>query len=294
MKKKKPKAKISFLLVGLLSTSLIALAVSLITLPFSRPQQSPQTSTPIATPSAEKTSNFPKKEEYIPQIAGNQARVPILMYHYIGNNPNPQDKARDSVSLGPDKFDEEMKYLSDHGYHTITLDTLYPALKTKTTLPDKTLILTFDDGYMDFYYNAYPILQKYRLQATVFIPTALMNQGYYLTWDQIKEMASSGFITFGSHSIHHWHLTTLDQTTLDSELQESKKILTEKLGVPINFIAYPYGSVDARVIQATQKAGYVGAVGTWPSKFQSEGTIYNMPRLRIGGGIDLQTFISLL
>ncbi|MFH0936777.1 MAG: polysaccharide deacetylase family protein [Candidatus Daviesbacteria bacterium] len=235
-----------------------------------------------------------KAEEYVPQIIGHQVRVPILMYHYIGENPDPKDTARNSISLGPTKFEEEMKYLRDNGYNTITLDTLYPALKDLITLPNKSVILTFDDGYMDFYYNAYPILSKYGLHATVFIPTNLMNQGYYLTWAQIKEMSSSGLITFGTHGVHHYHFTSLSTQDLDFELSESKKILQDNLGIPINFVAYPYGSANYSVIEATKKAGYMGALGTWANKIQSEGTLYNMPRLRIGGGLDLQNFINLL
>lgn len=250
-----------------------------------KPSPSPQ---PTLTPIPSKA-----EEPNIQATWGNQVRIPILMYHYIGNNPKPEDKARDSISLGPDRFEEQMKYLKDNGYTTITLDTLYPALKNQVTLPNKTLILTFDDGYMDFYYNAYPILQKYGMKATVFIPTALMNQGYYLTWEQIKDMSSSGLITYGAHGVNHYHMTTLSAESLDFELAESKKVLQEKLGIPINFFAYPYGSVDTRVIKATKKAGFIGAVGTWASKIQSEGTTLNMPRMRVGN-IDLPTFISLL
>lgn len=78
------------------------------------------------------------------------------------------------------------------------------------------------------------------------------------------------------------------------ELTESKRILEETLGVPVNFLAYPYVSTDQTTIDLTKKAGFIGAVGTWPDKIQSEGTIYNMPRLRISGGISLDNFAGLL
>ncbi len=231
---------------------------------------------------------------YAPQIFGKQVRVPILLYHYIGNNPDPKDSARDNISMGPDKFNEQMKYLSDNGYNTISLDTLYPTLSGTSTFPSKPVILTFDDGYMDFYYNAYPILKQYNLRATVFIPTALMNQGYYLTWDQIREMSVSGLITFGAHSVHHSNLPTLTADALKLELNGSKKVLQEILGIPVNFMAYPYGTVNSFVIKEVKTAGYLGAVGTWQSKIQSEGTMFNMPRLKVGGGMDLNQFIDLL
>lgn len=225
---------------------------------------------------------------------GYRVLVPILLYHYIGNNPIPTDKERDYLSIGPAAFEEQMRYLNENGYTAISLDTLYAGLKKQVTLPNKPVVITFDDGYMDFYYNVYPILRRFNLHAILFIPTGLMNQGYYLTWVQIKEMSASGLITFGSHSVHHLNLSTLQQSSLDFEITESKKVLQDQLGVPINFMAYPYGSTNERVIETTRKAGYFGATGTWGGKIQAEGTIYNMPRFKVGGGMTLSTFISLL
>ncbi len=119
---------------------------------------------------AQSTNNVPlptiqptkiqQKVNDVPQMSGYQLIVPILMYHYVGNNPNPADLQRDTLSISPNKFNEQMKYLSDNGYAAISLDTLYAGLKKQVTLPNKSIILTFDDGYIDFYYNAYPILIK--------------------------------------------------------------------------------------------------------------------------------------
>lgn len=245
-----------------------------------------QQSTPAA---ARKETSFA-----IPNHSGNQIKIPILMYHYVGNNPNPADRARDVLSIVPEKFDEQMKYLSDNGYVTISLDTLYAALKKQITLPSKPIVLTFDDGYIDFYYNAYPILRKYNFHATEFIPTGLMDQGYYLRWSQIQEMQASGLINFGAHTVHHSTLTSLPSDKIISELRESKAVLQEKLGVPVNFVAFPFGATNNLVIELTKQAGYLGAAGTWSSKIQSEGTIYDMPRIRINGSVSLKTFSELL
>lgn len=231
---------------------------------------------------------------YVPQFSGNQLRVPIILYHYLSDNPDPKDLARYGLSVGPAQFDEEMKYLADNGYTSMTFDSLYPAFKNPGLLPPKPVVITFDDGYSDFYYNAYPILKKYGINGTVFIPTALMNQGYYLTWNQIKEMAGSNLIHFESHGVHHYSYPSISHDTLVQELTESKKVLQDLLGVPINFIAYPYGTTDGSVIEAVKQAGYTGAIGTWPNKIQSEGTLYNMPRLKVGGGMDLKRFAELL
>jgi len=132
----------------------------------------------------------------IPYSTGKSVRVPILMYHYIGNNPNPADKARDILSTAPDIFDSQLGYLAKNGFTPITFDTMYAGLEGQVALPPKPIILTFDDGYIDFYVNAFPILRKYGFHAVSFIPTGLINQGYYLSWAQIKEMQSSGLISF--------------------------------------------------------------------------------------------------
>lgn len=231
---------------------------------------------------------------YVPQSVDYQLRVPILMYHYISNNPNPEDRARYSLSTPPDLFESEMKYLIENDYTTLTLDTLYVALQKSTTLPIKPVILTFDDGYIDFYINAFPILRRFNLHATVFIPTGLMNQGYYLQWSQIQEMQASGLVHFGAHTVNHAHLPALSADKILFELTESKRILQDKLGVPINFLSYPGGSTNSQIIELTKKAGYMGSVGTWAGLIQSKKTIYNMPRVRINGYIDLTRFINFL
>lgn len=271
---------------GLLSSNLVKL-------PFFLPKNA---ITSAATPTPKKDSVIKDQKSFytIPQTAGNQLRVPILMYHYVGNNPDPNDFKRDILSISPDKFEEQMKYLAENGYSAISLDTFYAALKKMITLPSKPVVLTFDDGYIDFYYNAYPILRRLNLHATVFIPTGLMEQKAYLTWSQINQMHSSGLISFGSHTVNHSTLPILPRESIVSELKESKQVLENKLGIPINFMAYPFGSSNSFVVELVREAGYLGAVGTWPGVIQSEGTIYNMPRMRVNGSIDFPEFIKLL
>lgn len=252
-----------------------------------------------ASPSATLTPAKPtptNKSQSTPIFKPNEfsLRIPILMYHYIGNNPNPADLQRDVLSITPDKFNEQMKYLNDNGYKTISLDTMYSYLINKTQVNPKTIILTFDDGYIDFFYNAFPILSQYNLSATVFIITGKVGTPAYLTWDQIKQIQNSNLITFQAHTVNHAYLTSLSIDSMDFELRESKKVLQEKLGIPVNFMAYPIGATDSLVIERARQAGYVGAVGTWLGDNQSMSVIYNIPRKRIRGNIDLATFISYL
>ncbi|MFA5933204.1 MAG: polysaccharide deacetylase family protein [Microgenomates group bacterium] len=242
-----------------------------------------------STPTIKRTS-----QALVPVFSGNQIKVPVLYYHYVGNNPNSADLQRDVLSISPDKFAEQMKYLKDNEYTTISYDTLYAAFGNPAILPSKPIILTFDDGYIDFYYNAYNIIRVNGLSATVFIPTGLVGEPSYLTWAMIQEMYSSGSIHFGAHSVHHYHLASLSPEAALKELTESKKDLQDRLGININYMAYPYGETSSGLVSLVQKAGYVGAIGTWSNKIQSQGTIYNSPRLRISGLIDINSFASLL
>jgi len=236
----------------------------------------------------------PKPQTETPVNYGKSIRVPILTYHYIGKNPDPADFARDSLSIDPELFDEQMGYLSRQGYNPIDLDTLLAGLSGSVILPPKPVVITFDDGYVDLYVNAFPILQKYRLKAVAFIPTGLVGTSYYASWDQLAEMSASGLISLQAHSIRHVNLVALSPEILAKELTESKKTLEEKFGKPVNFMAYPYGSSNAAVWAAVKKAGYLGALGTWSSPIISEGVIFDMPRVRIPGGATLSTFISKL
>jgi peptidoglycan/xylan/chitin deacetylase (PgdA/CDA1 family) len=218
--------------------------------------------------------------------------VPILMYHYIGNNPNPKDTARNTLSVAPDRFDTQLNYLSQNGYTPVSLNTLYAMYTGKAAYPTKPIVLTFDDGYIDFYHNAFPILSKYHFSAISFIPTGLMNQGYYMSWDQIKEIQKSGLVTFEAHSVSHSNMTLLSQAKLQQELSDSKKILTAQTGFPTNFIAYPMGLTNQVVQNAAIKAGFLGGLGTWEGK--ASGGSMNMPRIRITGQMDLKSFAAKL
>lgn len=228
----------------------------------------------------------------LPGVTFAQISVPILMYHYIGNNPNPKDTARNTLSVSPDKFDAQMGYLSKNGYTPISLDTLYGIFNKQTTAPGKPIVLTFDDGYMDFYYNAFPILSKYNFHAVSFIPTGLIGGGYYMSWDQIKQIQKSGLITFEGHTVHHVSLTSLSYEGALKELKVSKETLQNETGYPVNFVAYPNGASNYQVQDLARKAGFVGGVGTWFGKVNAPGT--NMPRIRITGLMTIEDFVSRL
>ena len=180
--------------------------------------------------------------------------VPVLNYHQIN------DRDENSLTVHTDEFDEQMKYLSDNGYHTITPEEMMDAWENGTPLPEKPVILTFDDGYVDNYKNAYPILEKYNLKGTIFLISDFIGTyPNYMTWAQVDEMQQSGLIDFESHTLSHPELDKIPADQVWHQLDSSKKALEWRLGKPINFIAYPCGSYDEELERMTKEAGYRAA-----------------------------------
>jgi peptidoglycan/xylan/chitin deacetylase (PgdA/CDA1 family) len=170
------------------------------------------------------------------------------------------------VHVSGDVFDQQLEALSKKGYKTIDFQQLYNAFSNGTSLPDKPVIITFDDGYLDNYEIAFPILRKYGFEATIFIPTDCVNKSEHtvfnrnplMSWSEIREMNEKG-ITFSSHTASHPHLTKLTDGEITDELARSKEKMESFFGQDCNFIAYPYGDYDLRVRNLTEKAGYLAA-----------------------------------
>jgi peptidoglycan/xylan/chitin deacetylase (PgdA/CDA1 family) len=172
----------------------------------------------------------------------NLKGIPILTYHCIDDNVWG-DKP---LFVSPGIFDEQMQYLKSQGYTAITFN----ELNRIDTLKNPILI-TFDDGYEDNFINAYPILKKYGLKATIFLIENKIGKPKHLTLKQIKQMHD--IIDFQSHTMTHPHLAKLSSAKINYELSESKKKLEYLLKKKINVIAYPYGSYDERVIKLAKK-----------------------------------------
>ncbi len=185
---------------------------------------------------------------------GTDRDVPILNYHQIN------DTAQNALTVNTEQFETQMKYLAEQGYHSITPTEMLDAWENGAELPEKPVIITFDDGYVDNYSNAFPILQKYNLKATIFLISDYVNlYPNYLTWAQAAEMQKSGLIHFGSHTMSHSVLTDLSQTELRQQLVGSKQAIEWHLKQPVAFIAYPCGAYNQQVIERTDDAGYRAA-----------------------------------
>ncbi len=184
----------------------------------------------------------------------NKREIPVLNYHEIDNANHI------SLALSTDEFNAQMKYLKDNGYNTITPDQLLDYLQYGKPLPENSVLITFDDGYQDNYTNAYPILKKYNLNATIFLISHYIGLTNYLTWPEITTMKNNGNITFEGHTYSHPFLSKItDDNKLRQQLLDSKIDLENHLGYKIKYLAYPYGDYNQHVISLVKQYGYRAA-----------------------------------
>jgi len=180
------------------------------------------------------------------------ADVPILNYHKVDNFYH-------ALSIPPEEFEEQMAYLAQNGFTTITPDQLMAYLNHDRELPKNPILITFDDGYLDNFTNAYPIMKKYGFTATIFLVTnKIGHEENFMSWDQVRTMQQDGFV-FGSHTVSHAALTKLSREDVMLELTNSRKELERQLGVKARYFAYPTGAYNRQTEEMVKQAGYKAA-----------------------------------
>lgn len=195
-------------------------------------------------------------------------KVPILMYHYISEPPQDADIYRVDLSVSPDSFRQQMAYLKDNGYTPVDFYDLTTAIVAHSELPPKPVIITFDDGYLDNYEEAYPILQEFGFKGNFFVVTEFIDAGRegYMTWEMIEEMSRAGQ-RIESHSRTHPDLTTKSRDGLIWEILGSQETLAAHIGYKPRYFCYPGGTYDEETIQVLRELDFWGAVttqnGTW-------------------------------
>ncbi len=193
----------------------------------------------------------------------------ILMYHNI--DKPPQDVQTPNLYVSPRMFRFQMRYLKAAGFKVVSLQNMLESV-SQGQAGANLAALTFDDGFADFYINAYPVLKHYNYPSIVYVVTGLVGkdnkwdpekevQKPLMDWKTVAEMSRNG-VQFGSHSRSHPQLTKLSGDALRDELVGSKKELEDRLGRPIDHFCYPYGDNDERVRAEVRKAGYQYAVIT--------------------------------
>lgn len=197
------------------------------------------------------------------KLKSNNESIPVLMYHSI------MYEKGNELRVPKEKFYEQMKYLKENGYTTLSLNELYDFLINNKPVPEKSIAITFDDGYVDNYTNAYPVLKEFGFKATIFVITCTVDKdSSYLTSSQLKELESNG-IQIEGHTVNHDELSKLPYDKQLKTLKDSKKFIDDLLGKEVKYTAYPFGKYNGETIKAAKEAGYTMAfttIGGWADK----------------------------
>jgi peptidoglycan/xylan/chitin deacetylase (PgdA/CDA1 family) len=222
-----------------------------------------------------------------------QVRVPILEYHYIRVNPDPADKLGYNLSVTPADFTAQMDWLKASGYHAVDLNDLRAYFQARAALPSRPVVLTFDDGYKDFYTTAFPTLVDHGFKAVSYVVPGFLDNPRYMTVDQVREISIAG-MEVAAHTMHHVDLTKASGPALNLEIQGSRNALEQIVGHPVLDFCYPSGMFNATVVAATEHAGFQSATTEIPGTGHSWADRLTWSRVRVPGGERIEQFIASL
>jgi peptidoglycan/xylan/chitin deacetylase (PgdA/CDA1 family) len=230
-------------------------------------------------------------------------KVPILMYHSISEHASPKYKP---FAVSPALFAGHMAYLHQHAYTPITVTQFIDArVKGSAALPERPVILTFDDGFADFFTGAFPMLLRYGFPATLYVTTAFLNgtsrwlrrEGEatrpMLTWNQLTEISAAG-IECGGHSHCHPQLDTLPLSVTREEIMQCKRLLEQHLALEVCSFAYPFGYYTTAIKQLVREAGYTSACAVKYEMSSETTDSFALARLMVKPGTSINAFASLL
>jgi peptidoglycan/xylan/chitin deacetylase (PgdA/CDA1 family) len=189
-------------------------------------------------------------------------------------------------------FEKQLTYLAANGYQSLTI-TAYLDAANKKSFPAKSLVFTFDDGYLDNYLNAFPLLKRYGFKGTFYVVSGKIGTDGYMTWAQLREMQAAG-MEIGAHTMTHPFLTKLNPAAAWLEIYLSGMRISQELGsFPATF-AYPYNDRNPRVEQLPRMIGFQAALAVSPHKGDVAGNLYTIPRITILRGETVRTLAMVV
>lgn len=233
-------------------------------------------------------------------MENTQLRVPVLMYHEIAD----PSASRSRLAVSPGAFAAQLDCLADAGFTTMTANAVVKVLtQDGEELPKRPIVLTFDDGYQDFYTRAMPLLCRHDFTATLFLTSGWVQDtgagpagrrpGRMLGWDQVAEAARAG-IEIAAHTRSHPQLDQLPERQVRAELYTSKAWLEERLGVPVPGLAYPFGYSNAAVRQVARETGYAYGFAVQNRMASTSSDLFALERLTIRRTTTLNAFRQLI
>jgi peptidoglycan/xylan/chitin deacetylase (PgdA/CDA1 family) len=223
--------------------------------------------------------------------ANGYQTVPILTYYGFSEN-----KAGE-LTVTQKAFKEQMRFIREHGYRVIPLDHFVDFLDFKGQIPEKSVVITFDDGWRSVYDFAFPILKDYGFPATLFIYTDFIGSKKGLSWGQIRELAENG-MDIQCKTKTHRNMAKFNKKesfkeyfeALEAEISQSKRLIEQKLNKPCKYMAYPYGETNNLVIALLKKHGYRAAFTVKRSSNPFYVNNYMIHRFVIHGEFDIDEF----
>jgi len=242
---------------------------------------------------------------YLRLIAGAESSIPILMYHSVTDKQDIEVHPYYRTVTSPRMFASQLEYLHTKGYKTCTLtQAVQRVQKSETTA--NLVVITFDDGYRDFYLHAFPVLNRYGFDATVFLPTSFIGEvplsfkgKECITWNEARELSRQG-VQFGSHTVNHPQLRDLSLTAVNEEIERSKRTIEDKLGRAVVSFAYPFAfpQTDREFMKflrdSLERVGYENGVCTMVGRANRHSEPYFLQRLPVNSCDDLQLFRAKL
>lgn len=226
--------------------------------------------------------------------AASPHRVPVLMYHEIAD----AQATSSPLAVAPDVFAGQLGYLRDAGFNTLTAGELAAFLADGAgELPERPVVLTFDDGYLDFHTHGLPVIKRNGFTATLFMTTGGMGDPSMdkpmLDWRQLAEVQQAG-IEIGAHTVTHPKLDILPEKDLWEELSISKSQLEERLRMPVPGLAYPFGYSNHKVRAVARELGYAYAYSVNNIMATSAATRFTFPRLTVQRTTTLDDFRKMV
>lgn len=257
---------------------------------------------PLISPQARLANVEPLMAKTVTQLSGLQwpqiheqarlARVPIVMYHDV------LAEQQVSFDLTPAQLEAHLQLIRDRGLTPVTLDQVVQHLRSGAPLPEKPILLTFDDGYAGHFEYVYPLLKRYQMPAVFSIFTGKLDGQIAgrstVTWEQLKVMAADPLVTIAAHSVTHPpDLTQLSDDVLRQEIVDSKARLEAELDIPIKYFTYPAGYYNARVAAAVADAGYLAALTMRQSEEKFAGESESLLAIERFGQSNLEGLLDL-
>lgn len=253
-----------------------------------KPAAKPVSKKPVVTAATGATAAVtPQSTEKV--SGAHDDPVPILMYHVT--KTAPAGTPYPELWVSRDDFTGQMDWLADNGYTGITMAQLFKYWDEGFKLPDKPVVISFDDGYPSQASNARPVLAKHKWPGVLFLELKNVDSAETgFKTSMVKKLQASGW-ELGSHTLTHPDLTSISATQLEEEVAGSKEQISKEFGVPIDFFCYPAGKFNETVVAAVEDAGYKGAT-TVEEGLATPDKPFELKRIRINGDDGVDGFAS--